>query len=168
MADTPASDEIFDGEQYTPVHQHRRGLSTDFVGSVLAEGEIVVETDTNSLKIGDGETTYADLPYGPSYIAIPAQTQAEWLDGGYGPVLAKGVLAFETDTGFFKIGNGTNNWHALNYVPYSAIITTEYSGAIDGSTVLPNGQVMYETDTHKLKVGDGTTAYNDLPYVVGG
>jgi hypothetical protein len=31
------------------------------------------------------------------------------------PILAAGEIGFETDTGFFKIGDGTNNWSDLSY-----------------------------------------------------
>lgn len=40
-------------------------------------------------------------------------TAAEWTSAN--PVLAAGESGFETDTGRFKIGNGTTNWILLNY-----------------------------------------------------
>ena len=46
--------------------QLRRGTKSewDAENPVLANGEIVVETDTRQVKIGDGVTSYTSLPYG--------------------------------------------------------------------------------------------------------
>lgn len=46
--------------------QLRRGTQSQWESSnpVLANGEIVVETDTRQIKIGDGTTNYNSLPYG--------------------------------------------------------------------------------------------------------
>jgi len=46
--------------------QLRRGTSSEWSSSnpVLANGEIVVETDTRQVKIGDGVSLYNSLPYG--------------------------------------------------------------------------------------------------------
>jgi len=40
-------------------------------------------------------------------------TAAQW--SGANPILAAGEIGFETDTGKFKIGNGSSLWSALNY-----------------------------------------------------
>jgi hypothetical protein len=40
-------------------------------------------------------------------------TAAQWTDAD--PILAAGEIGFETDTGKFKIGNGTSEWSALSY-----------------------------------------------------
>ena len=40
-------------------------------------------------------------------------TAAQWLTAN--PVLAAGEIGFETDTGKFKIGNGSTAWVALKY-----------------------------------------------------
>jgi hypothetical protein len=40
-------------------------------------------------------------------------TAAQWTE--VNPVLAAGEIGFETDTGKFKIGNGSSQWSALNY-----------------------------------------------------
>ena len=44
-------------------------------------------------------------------------TAAQWIstNGGDGPVLNAGEIGFESDTGKFKIGDGTNHWIDLNY-----------------------------------------------------
>lgn len=40
-------------------------------------------------------------------------TEAQWTDAD--PILAAGEIGFETDTGKFKVGDGTNNWSDLSY-----------------------------------------------------
>jgi hypothetical protein len=44
-------------------------------------------------------------------------TAAQWVstNAGDGPVLNAGEIGFESDTGKFKIGDGTNHWIDLNY-----------------------------------------------------
>jgi hypothetical protein len=44
----------------------RRGTQAQWSAAnpVLESGEIVVETDTNQVKIGDGSSNYNSLPYG--------------------------------------------------------------------------------------------------------
>lgn len=45
--------------------QLRRGTSTSWTNAntLLAQGEVGLETDTNKIKIGNGETRWNDLPY---------------------------------------------------------------------------------------------------------
>jgi hypothetical protein len=45
--------------------QHKRGTAAILTANnpVLAAGEIGVETDTGKTKIGDGTTTWNNLPY---------------------------------------------------------------------------------------------------------
>jgi hypothetical protein len=44
----------------------RRGTQSEWNSEnpVLSDGEIVAETDTRKIKIGDGTTVYNSLPYG--------------------------------------------------------------------------------------------------------
>ena len=44
-------------------------------------------------------------------------TAAQWIstNSGDGPILNAGEIGFESDTGKFKIGDGTNHWVDLNY-----------------------------------------------------
>lgn len=46
--------------------QFKRGKAASFLAAtdlILAEGQPGYETDTNKLKVGDGKTSWADLPY---------------------------------------------------------------------------------------------------------
>ena len=46
--------------------QFRRGLASQWTdaNTLLAEGEMGIETDTDLFKIGDGTTRWRTLPYG--------------------------------------------------------------------------------------------------------
>jgi len=46
-------------------------------------------------------------------IQMRRDTAANWASAN--PILASGELALETDTGKFKVGNGTSNWSSLTY-----------------------------------------------------
>lgn len=41
------------------------GISTDLISSnlIYEEGILIIETDTQQAKLGDGVTNYVDLPY---------------------------------------------------------------------------------------------------------
>ena len=45
--------------------QHKRGTAAILTANnpTIPAGEIVVETDTNRFKVGDGSTAWASLPY---------------------------------------------------------------------------------------------------------
>jgi hypothetical protein len=62
--------------------QLRRGIADDWFDAnpTLAAGEIVIETDTNTFKFGDGDTAWNDLEYALSgtvddYIALSTKAQ---------------------------------------------------------------------------------------------
>ena len=48
-----------------------------------------------------------------SRIILRNDTANNWTTNN--PVLLKGEIGLETDTGKYKIGNGTSNWQALQY-----------------------------------------------------
>lgn len=55
--------------------QHKRGTAAILTANnpTIAAGEIVVESDTNRIKIGDGSTAWASLPYegiNASYLSV--------------------------------------------------------------------------------------------------
>ena len=49
----------------------------------------------------------------PIVIQLRRDTTGNW--SANNPILALGELGIETDTGKFKLGNGTNSWSALQY-----------------------------------------------------
>lgn len=73
-------------------------------------------------------------------IQLRRGTAAEWSSAN--PVLASGEIGLETDTGLFKVGNGTNPWAAR---PYGGIQGADGAPGADGADGAP-----------------GTTDYNAL------
>ena len=59
-------------------------------------------------------------------------TAANWTSNN--PTLAAGELGFESDTGLFKLGNGSSNWTTLSYAGGSSGYTTTATAA--GTTTL--------------------------------
>jgi hypothetical protein len=74
--------------------QFRRGTATEWsnANTVLAAGELAIETNTNNFKIGNGSTTWNSLSYG----------------GLLGPTGASFTVS-PTATGNFVYTNGTSN-----------------------------------------------------------
>jgi Major tropism determinant N-terminal domain len=56
-------------------------------------------------------------------------TAAQWT--GANPILAAGEIGFETDTGKFKIGNGSSTWSSLNYYVDANAILDGAPGVLD-------------------------------------
>jgi hypothetical protein len=63
-------------------------------------------------------------------IQIRRDTAANWTSTN--PTLAAGEIGFETDTGKFKIGNGSTAWTFLAYSFNATISTSQPSGGNDG------------------------------------
>ncbi len=61
-------------------------------------------------------------------IQVRRDTAAAWTAAN--PVLAAGELGFETDTTYYKIGDGTTAWNSLAY--------GAYNGAISNNTITTN------------------------------
>jgi hypothetical protein len=69
-------------------------------------------------------------------------TAAQWIstNNGDGPVLNAGEIGFETDTGKFKVGDGTNHWVDLEYFIDESQINNITDNYILSSTLAqPNG-----------------------------
>ena len=80
-------------------------------------------------------------------------TASQWTSAD--PILAAGELGFETDTGFFKIGDGTNVWSDLSYfkdlgdlagsfddyVPLTQKGAANGVATLDGSSQIPLNQL---------------------------
>lgn len=92
-----------------------------------------------------------------------SDTAANWAANN--PILGMGEIGYETDTGYIKIGNGTDHWNDLNY-PFS--INTVPIGSISlfaGETapdkwLFCRGQVLKKADYPELFEVIGTT-YGD-------
>lgn len=44
-------------------------------------------------------------------------TAAEWAESN--PVLLLGEIGYESDTGYFKFGDGVSSWNSLKYTQYT-------------------------------------------------
>jgi hypothetical protein len=63
-------------------------------------------------------------------IQLRRDTAANWTSASPSPTLAAGEIGFETDTGKFKIGDGTSAWSSLTYATDGSKMT--------GTTLAPN------------------------------
>ena len=81
------------------------------------------------------------------------------------PILSQGEIGLETDSGKFKIGNGTNVWSVLDY---ATLTPTEISSAISGASLtntddLPEGvQNLYLTAQHLQSVLEANPALTSI------
>ena len=95
----------------------------------------------------------------PTVIQVRRDTAAGWTSAG--TTLAAGEIGYETDTGNFKVGDGTNGWTALAYqMPY---INTGSLTNGKTSTVKETLVVNHETD----RVGIGTATPTEKLSVTG-
>jgi hypothetical protein len=92
-------------------------------------------------------------------------TAANWTSNN--PTLAAGELGFESDTGLFKLGNGTAGWTTLSYAGSSTGYTAIVSAA--GTTVLTNSSTYYQritgTTTQTIQLPSGTALPNGWTFV---
>jgi hypothetical protein len=63
-------------------------------------------------------------------IQLRRDTAANWTSTN--PTLASGEMGIETDTGKFKIGNGSTAWTSLAYSFNATISTSQPSGGNNG------------------------------------
>ena len=72
------------------------------------------------------------------YVTIRESTAATWTS--VNPILARGELGYETDTGKFKVGNGTSTWSSLSYGGLSSFQNTSviqnFGDGSDGNLTL--------------------------------
>jgi len=87
-------------------------------------------------------------------IQLRRDTAANWTSAN--PTLASGEFGYETDTGNFKIGNGSTAWNSLNYNPVT----------LDATQTLKNKTLTSPTVSN-LKITAGTTALAPLDFVAG-
>ena len=115
-------------ESITPVENTKEGFET--ANTVLPLDCIAIETDTGYIKIGNGSTAYKDLVYlsvDQEEIAplietinklIETSTPVKGTSADFASdttVLAVGQIAYETDTGNIKIGDGETPLKDLSY-----------------------------------------------------
>lgn len=86
--------------------QFRRGIAAEWtsVDPVLAEGEMGIETDTNLFKIGNGNDSWTELPYG----GLRGYAGSAGFTGSIGNTAVQNVLYVS------KSGNDSNSGTSLN------------------------------------------------------
>jgi len=97
-------------------------------------------------------------------IQVKRTTKQAWID--VNPLLDAGEFGYETDTGNFKIGNGTSLWNALGYAAYDASLLEERfaeeawhrPARLATAAVLPNTPA-YTAGSADADGGTGTGAY---------
>jgi hypothetical protein len=71
----------------------------------------------------------------------------EWLANN--PILSLGEIGYETDTGLFKIGNGSSSWALLTYAGTATTpvsVPTSFGGGNDGNISLSSGTMTLQRD----------------------
>lgn len=155
----------------------RRGTSTQWtaINSILADGELGYETDTRKIKVGDGVSLWASLPYtvdptatgepgpmGPQGDPGPAGAdgsqgpqgnpgangQGVPVGGTTGQVLAK-TSAADYATGWTTPGGGSDPW---TKVILASDFTTSATAntAVTGMTVTPEANKRYLVQAYLL------------------
>lgn len=89
-------------------------------------------------------------------VAIPSQTASAWTTQN--PIVPAGVLAFETDTKRFKMGDGTTAWTALDYTIQESL-TPEQKALLENAG-LAGGALVLD--------GDGKVPMDSLPEIIKG
>lgn len=129
--------------------QFRRGLAAEWtsVDPVLAEGEMGIETDTNLFKIGNGNDTWTELPYG----GLRGYSGSTGYAGSVGNIAVQNVLYVS------KSGNDSNNGTALNLSKLT--IKSALEVATNGTTIfVKSGDY---TEINPLTVPEGVAIVGD-------
>lgn len=129
--------------------QFRRGTASEWtsVDPTLAEGEMGIETDTNLFKIGNGSTTWTNLPYG----GIRGYAGSSGFTGSVGNIAVANVLYVS------KSGNDANAGTALNTSKLT--IKAALQIATNGTTIfVKSGDY---TEANPLTVPEGVAIVGD-------
>jgi hypothetical protein len=82
-------------------------------------------------------------------IQIRRGTAAQWTSTN--PTLASGEQGFETDTGKFKIGNGSTAWNSLAYAGNTGTVTSITAGTgLSGGTITTSGTIAIDSTVATL------------------
>jgi hypothetical protein len=104
--------------------QQRRGTAAQWAvtNPVLEAGELGFESDTTNLKIGDGATSWNDLPYVAEGIAGPqGEPGIQGATGATGPAGAQGPQGDEGDPG----ADGANGLSAYEVAVLNGFVGTQ-------------------------------------------
>lgn len=82
-------------------------------------------------------------------------TASEWTEAN--PVLASGEIGFETDTGQFKIGDGSTAWDSLAYFSTATSISLGDLSDVVTTGKTANSVLYYDSDSSSFKADDVNT-----------
>ena len=78
-------------------------------------------------------------------IQIRRGTAAQWTSAN--PTLASGEFGYETDTGKFKIGDGSTAWNSLGYKAAGTVTSITAGTGLSGGTISTSGTIAIDTAT---------------------
>jgi hypothetical protein len=78
-------------------------------------------------------------------IQIRRGTAAQWTSAN--PTLASGEFGYETDTGKFKIGDGSTAWNSLSYKAAGTVTSITAGTGLSGGTITASGTIAIDTAT---------------------
>lgn len=78
-------------------------------------------------------------------IQIRRGTAAQWTSAN--PTLASGEFGYETDTGKFKIGDGSTAWNSLSYKAAGTVTSITAGTGLSGGTITTSGTIAIDTAT---------------------
>lgn len=147
--DADSATNIIGGDVYSyNLISLRAGSTLQWVDDdeVLRENELVYDTTTNSLKVGDGTTPYSEL----KYIAT-------------GKILGFANRDFDFGTDNF----GDLPVHKLSPRRGTESVLNHLNPVLEfGEIIIEHPDEGFVTGQVRVKVGDGTTHYKDLPYAI--
>lgn len=78
-------------------------------------------------------------------IQIRRGTAAQWTSAN--PTLASGEFGYETDTGKFKIGDGSTAWNSLGYKASGTVTSITAGTGLSGGSITTSGTIAIDTAT---------------------
>jgi hypothetical protein len=78
-------------------------------------------------------------------IQIRRGTAAQWTSAN--PTLASAEFGYETDTGKFKIGDGSTAWNSLGYKASGTVTSITAGTGLSGGTITGSGTIAIDTAT---------------------
>lgn len=124
--------------------QMRRGTAAQWTAAntLLAEGEIGLELDTQKIKMGDGVTTWTTLPYftgssGSGTVTSVALTVPTGLSISGSPITTSGTLAITLQTGYsIPLNSDQSNWNTAygwgNHASAGYLTSSDIGSTVQG------------------------------------
>jgi len=81
-------------------------------------------------------------------IQIRRGTASQWTSAN--PTLASGEFGYETDTGKFKIGDGSTAWNSLGYKASGTVTSITAGTGLSGGTITTSGTIAIDSTVATL------------------